>query len=189
MRNMMLISLVLALGCAHRNQTPTAMAQNCPGVPSATVTTMCNADANCQNNQLCVRGQCTTITANMNECDISRVAFQPNTANLQPQAVQKLDRLARCLKASQNTQLVIETTADERGSLDADLRLGEARANQVARELEQRGVPANDLSTLTVASMTMICGPGKNCTVSENNALAQPPGKRSANSNTGRQGM
>jgi outer membrane protein OmpA-like peptidoglycan-associated protein len=152
----------------------------------ASAPTACAGDTACADGQLCVRSQCITITANMNECDISRVRFQPNTANLTPEGQQRLDRLARCLKASQNTQLVVETTADERGSVDANMRLGESRASQITRELEQRGVSADRLSTLTVASMTMICGPGKKCTVSEGGNLL-PPGKRSAG--TDRQGM
>jgi peptidoglycan-associated lipoprotein len=69
-----------------------------------------------------------------------RVNFEFNLFDLRPDAQTELDNFAKCLKKNTGWKVTIEGHADERGSTEYNLSLGEKRARSVKEYLERLGV-------------------------------------------------
>lgn len=78
-----------------------------------------------------------------------RVFFATDSSALEPVAQDTLRRQAEWLQANQAVSAVIEGHADERGTREYNLALGERRGNAVFQFLVGQGVPANRLRVVS----------------------------------------
>jgi peptidoglycan-associated lipoprotein len=78
-----------------------------------------------------------------------RVFFGYDQVNLSPEARGTLDRQVQWLQQYRNVTVTIEGHADERGTREYNLALGERRANSVKNYLVARGVGANRVKTIS----------------------------------------
>jgi peptidoglycan-associated lipoprotein len=78
-----------------------------------------------------------------------RVFFAFDRSDLTPEAQATLDRQAQWLQQYQNVGIVVEGHADERGTREYNLALGDRRANAVRSYLVARGIPAARISTVS----------------------------------------
>ncbi len=74
-----------------------------------------------------------------------RVLFAVDTSTITPEGQTILDGQARWLLTNADYRAVIEGHADEQGTREYNLALGQRRANAVREYLVSRGVPANRL--------------------------------------------
>ncbi|EME68163.1 outer membrane protein [Paramagnetospirillum caucaseum] len=85
-----------------------------------------------------VKGSKEDFVANVGD----RVFFDFDKSTLRADAKATLDKQAAWLKAYPNYSMTIEGHADERGTREYNLALGEKRANSVAQYLKSAGVAA-----------------------------------------------
>jgi peptidoglycan-associated lipoprotein len=78
-----------------------------------------------------------------------RVFFALNTSVLTSEGQATLDRQAAWLKANTSVSVVVEGHADERGTREYNLALGERRATAAKNYLVSTGVDAARLSTVS----------------------------------------
>jgi peptidoglycan-associated lipoprotein len=78
-----------------------------------------------------------------------RVFFELDSYTLSPQARSVLDAQAQWLNANAQVNVTIEGHADERGTREYNIALGERRANAVRLYLESRGVSAGRMQTIS----------------------------------------
>jgi peptidoglycan-associated lipoprotein len=78
-----------------------------------------------------------------------RVFFDLNKFNLKPEAVATLDKQVAWLRRYPNVTTTVEGHADERGTREYNLALGERRANAVKEYLVAKGVPAARVKTIS----------------------------------------
>ncbi|MBM3503756.1 MAG: peptidoglycan-associated lipoprotein Pal [Alphaproteobacteria bacterium] len=71
-----------------------------------------------------------------------RVFFDYDKFDLKPEARRTLERQAAWLKRFPNVNLTVEGHADERGTREYNLALGERRANSVRNFLVSQGIEA-----------------------------------------------
>lgn len=156
------------IACSHAPEkattvatpTPTAAASAATATAPAPISTpghACSADSDCGDKQLCVRSQCVDITPELAECSTVRVHFDFNDANLHETAGPKLVRMARCLRADQDLHVTIEGNADERGTEEWNIALGDKRATAVATYLERLGVSQAQLKTVSYGKERPLC--------------------------------
>lgn len=98
----------------------------------------CSADGDCAAGQVCSSGQCVEPP----RCDLLRVTFAFDSAQLDERAMQALRDSARCLQDRRTTSLLIEGHCDERGTTGYNIALGAKRADVVKRYLSDLGVAA-----------------------------------------------
>src|SRR5713101_1910939 len=78
-----------------------------------------------------------------------RVFFDYDRADISPEAQQILQRQSQWLKRYPNVTVTIEGHADERGTREYNLALGERRAQAVKNVLVAMGIPAGRISTIS----------------------------------------
>ncbi len=78
-----------------------------------------------------------------------RVFFGYDRVDLVPEAKQTLDLQAEWLNRYPNISITVEGHADERGTREYNIALGDRRANAVRSYLISRGVDANRLQTIS----------------------------------------
>lgn len=107
-----------------------------------------NADnPNCPEGQECVGGAC---QAKIVECTAEAVYFDFDRANIKSGQRTKLDQVAQCLAGDPNAATVMLTGhADERGTEEYNLALGERRAEAAKRYLVNKGAPSGKLDTVS----------------------------------------
>lgn len=106
----------------------------------------CGSGATCEKGR-CLRGSTTgtgttpTTGEEALNCQAnSRVQFDYNMSDLTPAARSSLDTLAKCMKKNAAWSLVVEGHADERGTPEYNLSLGESRAKAAKKYLSALGV-------------------------------------------------
>ena len=77
------------------------------------------------------------------------IYFEFNSFSLNSASKEALNLAAQWLKSNPNQRIQIEGHCDERGTTEFNLALGERRASTVRDFLTSRGVPANQLSTIS----------------------------------------
>ena len=162
-RLLITLPLALAVGCAHKAETkkdPVATTPP-PSQPVAAATPTpapgCNNDLDCAPSQLCIRNQCVDISAGLAECMSVRVHFALNSSELDNESRNGLERSARCLKADHALHVSIEGNADERGTEEYNLALGDRRATTVAKYLEALGASEKQLKTVSYGKENPLC--------------------------------
>ena len=78
-----------------------------------------------------------------------RVFFDYDKFEVKPAGKATLDKQAAWLKRYGQWKVVIEGHADERGTREYNLALGERRANAVKTYLANQGIPANRITTIS----------------------------------------
>ncbi len=78
-----------------------------------------------------------------------RVFFDFDKYNLRPDARATLEKQAAWLKRYPSVGIVVEGHADERGTREYNLALGERRANSVKDYLVSQGIPASRVRTIS----------------------------------------
>jgi peptidoglycan-associated lipoprotein len=112
----------------------------------------CVEDGDCKSgfrcvNKSCVEDSAVTPTAG---CDReARILFGFNVYDLSPESRETLDRFAKCMQDNQAWRLTVEGHADERGTTQYNLDLGDKRARSVADYLSRLGVPKSHVRTVS----------------------------------------
>ena len=151
------------LACSHESTKATTIAIPQPAPPAVVRSPpppsirSCSADSDCGDKQLCIRSQCVDITPDLAECSTLRVHFDFNDATLRSDETTQLVRMARCLKADHDLHVAIEGNADERGTEEWNIALGDKRATAVAQYLEQFGVSNAQLKTVSYGKERPLC--------------------------------
>ncbi|HEX6835340.1 MAG TPA: peptidoglycan-associated lipoprotein Pal [Polyangia bacterium] len=162
MRSLRLVPLLLVFGCAHKQETkaatppPPAPAPAAASTPAPTEKS-CSTDLDCGDKQLCIRNRCVDISAGLAECNQVRVHFPFNSSEIDPADKPGLERSARCLKADQALHVTIAGNADERGTEEYNMALGDKRATAVASYLESLGASAAQLKTVSYGKENPLC--------------------------------
>jgi len=78
-----------------------------------------------------------------------RVFFDFDKSDLRPDAIDQLNRQADFLKANNGITVVVEGHADERGTREYNLALGERRASSAKQYLESMGIGGGRLETIS----------------------------------------
>jgi peptidoglycan-associated lipoprotein len=86
-----------------------------------------------------------------------RVHFDFNDASLRSDDETLLNRMGRCLKADHDLHVSIEGNADERGTEEWNIALGDKRATGVAAYLERLGVTKAQLKTVSYGKERPLC--------------------------------
>jgi peptidoglycan-associated lipoprotein len=79
----------------------------------------------------------------------NKVYFNTDRSDITPEGRQILQRQADWLKRYPNVTVTVEGHADERGTREYNLALGERRASAVKNVLVALGIPANRVSTIS----------------------------------------
>jgi peptidoglycan-associated lipoprotein len=163
MRHLILIPIFAVFGCAHRQETKTAAVSPPPAspapatAPAVPAATGCGSDLDCDAQQLCLRSRCVDISADLAECSGVRVHFAFNSAELDAAEKPAVERSARCLKADHALRVTIAGNADERGTEEYNIALGERRAATVKGYLESLGASEAQLETVSYGKENPLC--------------------------------
>jgi peptidoglycan-associated lipoprotein len=80
---------------------------------------------------------------------IRTIYFMYDSSQIQDEFIAVIDAHARYLIANPNSRMTIEGHADERGSREYNIALGEQRAKAVARMMQVQGVNSNQLEIVS----------------------------------------
>jgi peptidoglycan-associated lipoprotein len=160
-----MLSLVMMVGgCAHKQETkaqaPTAAPAPAPetaAAPAPAAEKTCASDLDCGPKQLCLNNRCVDITPDLAECTNVRVHFPFNSDQIDPADKPQLDRSARCLKADHSLHVTIEGNADERGTEEYNMALGDRRARAVAGYLGSLGASQQQVATVSYGKENPEC--------------------------------
>jgi peptidoglycan-associated lipoprotein len=83
------------------------------------------------------------------ERNVQEVYFDYDKADIRPDQVAKLQNSAAWLKDNANVRFTVEGHADERGSAEYNIGLGDRRANSVREFLVAQGLPAARMNTIS----------------------------------------
>ncbi len=78
-----------------------------------------------------------------------RVFFDFDRSDLRPDAIDQLNRQADWMKANPSVTVVLQGHADERGTREYNLALGDRRASTVRQYLESMGVARSRMDTIS----------------------------------------
>jgi len=155
---------VLSFSCAHQqeNKTETAnepvkTATPPPAEQNASADKSCNADSECDAKQLCIRNKCVDISLGLAECSQLRIHFDFDKADVKDEDKSGLERIGRCLRADQALKVTIEGNADERGTEEYNLALGDKRATVVSNYLQGLGASDAQLKTVSYGKENPLC--------------------------------
>ncbi len=90
-------------------------------------------------------------------CQKARVHFDRDDTLLHPDDYPVLQKLAQCLQADPARIVRIDGNADERGTTDYNLALGDRRARSVAGYLKLLGVRSDQLATVSFGKEKPLC--------------------------------
>ena len=110
----------------------------------------CASSADCAGGQKCVAGTCQTAggTTETGPCQLKRVNFGFNESTLDAGAQATLKENAECIQ-KRKLSVVLEGNADERGTEEYNLHLGERRAAAAKKYLQSMGVEGSKLKTIS----------------------------------------
>ncbi len=106
----------------------------------------CLSDADCAADMRCQNERCVEVPKPV--CQLQTVNFEYNEYSLTAAARALLDANADCIR-SKGGVITLAGHADERGTEEYNLHLGEKRANSVKRYLQNLGVPNASLRTVS----------------------------------------
>jgi peptidoglycan-associated lipoprotein len=155
---------VLSFSCAHQQETktesaaePVKTATPPPTDEKAGADKSCNADSECDAKQLCIRNKCTDISLGLAECSQLRIHFDFDKSDIKDEDKTGLERIGRCLRADQALRVTIEGNADERGTEEYNIALGQRRAGVVDEYIQRLGVSGNQLKTVSYGFERPVC--------------------------------
>jgi peptidoglycan-associated lipoprotein len=104
----------------------------------------CNADTDCTGGQTCQGGTC----AEPPQCQLERIHFGFNESTLDESAQSTLKANAECI-LKRKLSVELQGNADERGTEEYNLHLGERRATAAKGYLQKLGVDAGKMKTIS----------------------------------------
>lgn len=128
---------------------------------SACVQAQCSESDPCAAGQRCTNGRCQTLRTtgptptsvkDLTSLSCSReqtVTFEYNASDLRPDAREALDTFAKCMNQNASWRLTVAGHADERGTTEYNLQLGERRAGSVRDYLARLGVDRARIRTIS----------------------------------------
>jgi peptidoglycan-associated lipoprotein len=153
--------LALAIGCAHQ----TAQVKETAAAPS---------HANVAKDPQ-VAATSTDTSTDKSDCGMIRVHFELDSSQVQEADKPLLERAAVCLKQDKKLGVTIEGNADERGTEEYNLALGDKRAQAVARYLEALGTSGQQLKTVSYGKEQPECTEHDESCWSKNRRAAVKP--------------
>lgn len=90
------------------------------------------------------------LAAEVQELQKQSVYFDFDKYVVKPEYLEVVRRQAEFIKAHKNDMVTVEGNADERGSNEYNLALGDKRANIVQKNLELLGVPATQIRAVSM---------------------------------------
>jgi peptidoglycan-associated lipoprotein len=155
-------SAALLLGCAHESTTaPKVTAGPPPGATSSEVAAgpaVANAEA-----------------ANLQVCDPVRVHFAFDSALIDEAEQPMLQHAADCLQKDARLHVIIEGNADERGTVEYNIALGQRRADAVADYMQRLGVPLARVKTISYGKERPECTAHNEACWAQNRRAAVTP--------------
>jgi peptidoglycan-associated lipoprotein len=119
----------------------------------------CSEVKACSGGMACEKGRCVqpattssgggTSTGPLTCERKARVSFDFNVFDLRPDARETLDNFAKCLAQNTDWKLTVEGHADERGTTEYNLQLGEKRAGSIKDYLVRLGVEKARVKTIS----------------------------------------
>jgi len=162
----MSLPLALAIGCAH-NQSETKHAQNNtppPAAPAPAPSTVAQSSKSSDDDAT---------------CGLVRVHFDLNSSQIAEGDKPLLERAAQCLKNDKGLHVQIEGNADERGTEEYNLALGDQRARSVAKYLEALGASGAQLKTVSYGKEQPECHEhDEDCWAKNRRAAVRPTSAR-----------
>jgi peptidoglycan-associated lipoprotein len=135
MRIALLAPLITVFGCAHEASATASTETTAAPTPVATAEP-----------PAAVAPQEEVAAATKeHSCATQRVHFRLDSAVIEENQKPVLDTVASCLQSNPKQSVVIEGNADERGSIDYNLGLGQKRADAVAQYLQDKGAETKQL--------------------------------------------
>lgn len=184
------LAVVALVACAHKppatpaTETPDATSKaatpSAPATPPAPPPATCKTDDQCASSQLCLDGVCTAITPSLAACGVTRVHFDFDADLLHPAEYPLLQRAARCIEANNPAYVLIAGNADERGTVEYNLALGQRRAAAVRKYLVQLGVSAAHLDAVSYGKEMPLCADHDEACWQKNRRSAIRPGEKPA---------
>ena len=126
-----------------------------PPAPKGGAGASCVEDGDCSSGFVCQTNVCTDASTvgsggGAGECPSeTAVLFEFNVFDLTPEARSTLDQTAQCLKANTSSKLAIEGHADERGTTQYNLDLGDKRARAVKDYIVRLGIDGGRITTVS----------------------------------------
>ena len=158
------VAVMAVGGCAHKQETKAEAPKSEPAPapvaaapPAAPAEKTCASDLDCGAKQLCLNNRCVDITADLAACTDVRVHFPFNSDEIDAADKPQLDRSARCLKADHALHITIEGNADERGTEEYNMALGDRRARSVASYLQSLGASQAQVATVSYGKENPEC--------------------------------
>src|SRR3954462_7628349 len=161
------LAVVVAMvgGCAHKQETKAEAPKSEPApapvasapAPASSDAKTCASDLDCGAKQLCLNNKCVDITPDLAACTDVRVHFPFNSDEIDAADKPQLDRSARCLKADHALHITIEGNADERGTEEYNMALGDRRARSVAGYLQSLGASQQQVATVSYGKENPEC--------------------------------
>ena len=139
-----LTSLALALmaGCASQStQESEPAAAPAPGVSGATPQATSATTAS--------RGMASGATRTASMPQARSIYYEYDKSEIKPEGVKTIDAHAQYLRAHPEVKVKVEGNADERGSAEYNLALGQRRADAVSKRMEILGVPADRIESVS----------------------------------------
>ncbi len=129
----------------------------------------CTSDADCGSGMRCEEQRCvasgTKVSSSCQPADpasgdviaLGRVHFDFDKYDITASARSTLDQNAQCLQESPGVTLVLEGHADDRGTQEYNLALGEKRANTVKTYLKNLGIDTARMQTRSKGENEPLC--------------------------------
>lgn len=108
----------------------------------------CGSDDDCPADAACVNGACQSGAARRVKCQLKPVHFDFDQAHIKPEERSVLDQDVECLRSMGAKRVRVEGHADERGTTEYNIALGNRRANSVKTYLTKAlsGIDAETVS-------------------------------------------
>jgi peptidoglycan-associated lipoprotein len=165
MRIVFCIPLALAFGCAH----PQAQVKEASSAPS---------NGSLEKHQPALATTPTGSSTDLNEkdaCGLVRVHFDFNSSQVAESDKPVLEKAALCLKQDHKLHVTVEGNADERGTEEYNLALGDHRARSVAKYLEALGASSAQLKTISYGKEQPECNDhDESCWAQNRRAAVRP---------------
>jgi peptidoglycan-associated lipoprotein len=130
---------------------------------AAAAQTECDSDAQCGPGRGCEAGRCVakqaSAAAAAPSCggEVNAVHFGFDRADLDGEARSTLEKVASCLKAVKGARVTVEGHADERGTTEYNLHLGERRAESVRKYLANLGLDQKSIKATSYGKERPLC--------------------------------
>jgi peptidoglycan-associated lipoprotein len=154
---------------------PAPVAQPAVEAKAEPASKACTADTDCGNAQICVKSMCTNISDALAECTQLRVHFSLDSSEIPDSEQPSLERLARCLNGDRALKVTIEGNADERGTAEYNISLGQRRSLAVEKYLQRLGASDERIKAISYGKEKPVCNEHNESCWAENRRAAVNP--------------